>query len=326
MGGVGIIVCLSAVVFPDIFILVDYFAECKAVYHVQLLVQSDICGGVNCKLYPGVSENWKFTLSSGTLTLGGDICVWYLYVYISALEFFDKLSVSHSLLLVTLNNEQFMQCSCREWYCKFYLGKFANLSLFSYLLLLIIQERAMTLCDVTYADYIVHVMCMVHGLQLQYWFSVSTYNISQIIWHMFRWHFLLLILLLFVIVNFNFHAFYMLWFTYRYRSYHTMAILLESYVYTYSVYLQMLLTDTSTYLKIYFLAYKLTIYILLHYCLLTIYTLSILFSYIPWVLFHICNLSYSYFVMQFLSHILGVMTWHGRITSWGRHFIAVLYT
>ena len=58
MGGVGIIVCLSAVVFPDIFILVDYFAECKAVYHVQLLVQSDICGGgVNCKLYPGVSEN-----------------------------------------------------------------------------------------------------------------------------------------------------------------------------------------------------------------------------------------------------------------------------
>ena len=88
----------------------------------------------------------------------------------------------------------------------------------------------------------------------------------------------------------------------------------------------MLLTDTSTYLKIYFLAYKLTIYILLHYCLLTIYTLSILFSYILWVLFHICHLSYSYFVMQFLSHILGVMTWHGRVTSWGRHFIAVLYT
>ena len=88
----------------------------------------------------------------------------------------------------------------------------------------------------------------------------------------------------------------------------------------------MLLTDTSTYLKIYFLAYKVTIYILLHYCLLTIYTLSILFSYIPWVLFHICHLSYSYFVMQFLSHILGVMTWHGRVTSWGRHFIAVLYT
>ena len=45
MGGVGILVCLSAVVFPDIFILVDYFEECKAVYHVQLLVQSDICGG-----------------------------------------------------------------------------------------------------------------------------------------------------------------------------------------------------------------------------------------------------------------------------------------
>ena len=165
----------------------------------------------------------------------GDICVWHLYVYISALEFSDKLSVSHSLLLATLNNEQFTQCSCREWYCKFYLGKFANLSLFSYLLLLIIQERAMTLCDVTYSDYIVHVMCMVHGLQLQYWFSVSTYNISQIIWHTFRWHFLILILLLFVIVNFNFHAFYMLWFTYRYRSYHTMTILLESYVYTYSV-------------------------------------------------------------------------------------------
>ena len=158
----------------------------------------------------------------------------FMFIYLHW-NFSDKLSVSHSLLLVTLNNEQFMQCSCREWYCKFYLGKFANLSLFSYLLLLIIQERAMTLCDVTYSDYIVHVMCMVHGLQLQYWFSVSTYNISQIIWHTFRWHFLLLILLLFVIVNFNFHTFYMLWFTYRYRSYHTMTILLESYVYTYSV-------------------------------------------------------------------------------------------
>ena len=59
MGGGGIIVCLSALVFPYIFILVDYFEECIAVYHVQLLVQSDIWGGwgVNCKLYPGVSEN-----------------------------------------------------------------------------------------------------------------------------------------------------------------------------------------------------------------------------------------------------------------------------
>ena len=45
MGEVGIIVCLSAMVFPDIFILVDYFEECKTVYHVQLLVQSDIFGG-----------------------------------------------------------------------------------------------------------------------------------------------------------------------------------------------------------------------------------------------------------------------------------------
>ena len=138
---------------------------------------------------------------------GGDICVWYLYVYISALEFSDKLSVSHSLLLVTLNNEQFTQCSCREWYCKFYMGKFANLSSFQYLLLLIIQERAMTLCDVTYLDYIVHVMCMVHGLQLQYWFSVSTYNISQIIWHTFRWHFLLLILHHFCHCKFQFSCF-----------------------------------------------------------------------------------------------------------------------
>ena len=120
-------------------------------------------GGVNCKFYRGVSENWKFTLSSGTLTWG-DICVWYMYVYISALEFSDKLSVSHSLLLATLNNEQFTQCSCRKWYCKFYMGKFANLSSFQDLLLLIIQERTMTLCDVTYSDYIVHVMCMVLGL------------------------------------------------------------------------------------------------------------------------------------------------------------------
>ena len=162
--------------------------------------------GVNCKLYPGISENWKFTLSSGTLTWG-DICLWYLYVYISALEFSYKLSVSHSLSLVTLNNEQFTQCSGREWYCKFYLGKSANLSSFQYLLLLIIQERAMTLCDVTYSDYIVHVMCMVHGLQLQYWFSVSTYNISQIIWHMFRWHFLLLILHHFCHCKFQFSCF-----------------------------------------------------------------------------------------------------------------------
>ena len=53
------IVCLCALVFPDIFILVDYFEECKAVYHVQLLVQCDIWGGwgVNCKFYQGVSEN-----------------------------------------------------------------------------------------------------------------------------------------------------------------------------------------------------------------------------------------------------------------------------
>ena len=52
----GIIVCLSALVFPYIFLLVDHFEECKVVYHVQLLVQSDL-GGVNCKLYPGKSEN-----------------------------------------------------------------------------------------------------------------------------------------------------------------------------------------------------------------------------------------------------------------------------
>ena len=45
MGGGGIIVCLSALVFPYIFLLVDHFEECKAVYHVQLLVQSDIWGG-----------------------------------------------------------------------------------------------------------------------------------------------------------------------------------------------------------------------------------------------------------------------------------------
>ena len=44
-GGGGIIVCLSALVFPYIFLLVDHFEECKAVYHVQLLVQSDIWGG-----------------------------------------------------------------------------------------------------------------------------------------------------------------------------------------------------------------------------------------------------------------------------------------
>ena len=45
MGGGGIIVCLSALVFPYIFVLVHYFEECIAVYHVQLLVQSDIWGG-----------------------------------------------------------------------------------------------------------------------------------------------------------------------------------------------------------------------------------------------------------------------------------------
>ena len=41
-------------------------------------------GGVNCKFYRGVSENWKFTLSSGTLTWGGisvfGICM-FIYLH-----------------------------------------------------------------------------------------------------------------------------------------------------------------------------------------------------------------------------------------------------
>ena len=58
-----------------------------------------ILGGVHHKLYPGKSENWKFTLWPGMFAGGyiisftwvkltfPYICLWYLYVYISALVF-----------------------------------------------------------------------------------------------------------------------------------------------------------------------------------------------------------------------------------------------
>ena len=78
----------------------------------------------------------------------------------------------------------------------------------------------------------------------------------------------------------------------------------------------MLLTDTSTYLKIYFLAYKLTIYILLHYCLLTIYTLSILFSYIP-----VSSVSYMSFIIQLLCNAI-LVTYSGcNDMAWQSHLM-----
>ena len=79
-------------------------------------------------------------------------------------------------------------------------------------------DRNQILCDGTCLDHIVHLTCMVDGLQLQYWHSFPIYDISQTIQHRYRWYFYYIFLNISVIVNFNFHSFYMLWLSYRYRS------------------------------------------------------------------------------------------------------------
>ena len=73
----------------------------------------------------------KSSLCALAVLNGGSICLWYLYVYIYALVFSYKLTVSNGLSLMTLNSEEFTLCSGSfKWgvYHKFYLGKSENLS------------------------------------------------------------------------------------------------------------------------------------------------------------------------------------------------------
>ena len=68
-------------------------------------------------------------------------------------------------------------------------------------------DRNQILCDITFWDHIIHPTCMVNGLQLQYWHSLSIYHISRTIQHRYKWYCLLHIFEHFCHIKFQFSFF-----------------------------------------------------------------------------------------------------------------------